>query len=159
MRNFIDIVEGNWGAGVSVSLNPDEWDISKLNKRTRGINESVAYPAEASCSEIYDMVYELHGPYDFEEGDITKRIERFDRYILQTLELSEINYQQWTVSDSLIDEYSAKLADGEAPPIVYDAISRSIIDGTHRAQAAVRAGRTTILAYVGTRKNRKNRNS
>jgi ParB-like chromosome segregation protein Spo0J len=39
--------------------------------------------------------------------------------------------------------------DSPFPPIVFDPKERSIIDGTHRVNAALRRGDTHIWAYVG----------
>ena len=51
------------------------------------------------------------------------------------------------------DEYKGKqmaaMPVDTMPPIVFDPINQSIIDGTHRANVRASAGDTTILAYVG----------
>jgi ParB-like chromosome segregation protein Spo0J len=39
------------------------------------------------------------------------------------------------------------------PPIVFDPIQNSIIDGTHRANAYAKLGYDTIPAYIGSVKS------
>jgi hypothetical protein len=54
------------------------------------------------------------------------------------------------VPSSFIDKLVMRIHREQAdPPIVFDAVDRSIIDGTHRANATAKQGRRDILAYVG----------
>jgi hypothetical protein len=50
---------------------------------------------------------------------------------------------EWSTSDEQIERY-ARMPLWSSPPIVFDPIDNSIIDGTHRAVAAERRGDETI---------------
>ena len=115
-----------------------------------------AYPSLASASCIETFLREIHGHVDdFETGDLLDRIYGFDRYVLRHVPLSDIDPNEFDVHLPRAALYARRLRAGErAPPIVFDAEERSIIDGLHRVNGAVRAGSASILAYVGLAINR-----
>lgn len=100
----------------------------------------------------YDMaawVRTIHSsPQDFDEGDLRERLERHRRYRLMNIDLARLNPSEWTVCETLVNEYAHARFDTQAPPIVVDPYD-SIIDGIHRVNAALSRGETQILAYVG----------
>lgn len=99
-------------------------------------------------SDLVKIVQKIHAsPQDFDEGDLMDRLYKFDMYQLQELPLDTLDAFQWSSADWMVDEYAALST--QAPPIVYDPKQKSIIDGTHRALAAIAKGQTHILAYVG----------
>lgn len=105
---------------------------------------------------IFDQVKDIHREFrDIEEGDLPDRIYWFDDYELTELPLSKINLSEFYVDEDLIDEYIEHIKDSPKtmPPIVYDPIEGSVIDGMHRANAYARLGRTSIPAYVGKTKS------
>ena len=55
----------------------------------------------------------------------------------------------FTVFDDLVADYAQQ--DTDAPPIIVDLEHGIIIDGNHRAEAAVKRGQSDVLAYVGDR--------
>lgn len=114
------------------------------------IVESAAWPQTITPDMLIDWTQDNHHtPEDIGDGDLYDRVWAFQRYTLERIPLSSLNLDEWMVHDDLVADYRAELANGEAPPIVYDSVNHSIIDGTHRANAAAASGATDILAYVG----------
>ncbi|MBZ5555617.1 MAG: hypothetical protein LAO21_23165 [Acidobacteriia bacterium] len=112
------------------------------------ILESDQYPQVASAFEVENMVKEIHSNQeDFNEGNLLHRISRYTDYVLKRIRISNLQ-QEWAISDDLVNQYSQMDA-STAPPIVYDRLGQSIIDGTHRSVVARLSGDKTILAYVG----------
>jgi hypothetical protein len=105
---------------------------------------------------IYGIVQGGHRePNDFVEGDIGDRIYWFDDYKQTELPISQINLDEYYVDEDLVEDYIDFIKDSPntMPPIVYDPIEGSVIDGIHRANAYARLGRETIPAYVGLTKS------
>lgn len=112
------------------------------------IFESNEWPQIASNQEVIDLVRSIHhSPQDFDEGDIEHRIDKYSDYILKRIRVSKLT-SVWNTNDDSASQF-AKMDSKTAPPIVYDRLSREIIDGTHRLEAAKLRGDKTILAYVG----------
>jgi hypothetical protein len=122
--------------------NPDTWNPK--------IDETV------DAHTIYSDVQSGHRePDDFVEGDIGDRIYWFDDYKLTSLPISNLNLDEHYVDEDLVDDYIEHIKDSPKtmPPIVYDPIAKSIIDGIHRANAYANLGYDTIPAYVGLTKS------
>jgi hypothetical protein len=122
--------------------NPDAWNPK--------IDETV------DAHTIYSDVQSGHRePDDFIDGDIGDRIYWFDDYKLTSLPLSNLNLDEHYVDEDLVDDYIEHIKDSPKtmPPIVYDPIAKSIIDGIHRANAYANLGYDTIPAYVGLTKS------
>ncbi len=106
-----------------------------------------------SADEVYDWVFRNHrdgklGYHDdFEEGDIGDRIHRFKSYVLKELPLSTFNKDEFNWSEGDVEDFAN--LNTPFPPVIYDPIEKSIIDGTHRINAALLRGNKTIRAYVG----------
>lgn len=99
-------------------------------------------------SELIQVVRKIHAsPQDFDDGDLTDRLYKFSTYQLKEIPLDTLDALEWSSADWMVDEYAALST--QAPPIVYDPKKKSIIDGTHRALAAIARGHTHIWAYVG----------
>lgn len=115
------------------------------------LENETQYPETASADAVARLAQDIHHQEeDFSEGDLLHRIEKFHTYVLREVPLSEINLGEWTHYEDMSDEYAERLKAGEKmPPIIYDAEWKSLIDGTHRANAAAKAGLDSILAYVG----------
>jgi hypothetical protein len=115
-----------------------------------GVVESV------DAHTIYSNVQSGHRePDDFIEGDIGDRIYWFDDYKLSSLPISNLNLDEHYVDEDLVDDYieHIKYSPKTMPPIVYDPIAKSIIDGIHRANAYAKLGYENIPAYVGLTKS------
>jgi hypothetical protein len=115
-----------------------------------GVVESV------DAHTIYSNVQSGHRePDDFIEGDIGDRIYWFNDYKLSSLPISNLNLDEHYVDEDLVDDYieHIKYSPKTMPPIVYDPIAKSIIDGIHRANAYAKLGYETIPAYVGLTKS------
>jgi hypothetical protein len=118
--------------------------------RETGIIESV------DPHTIFNQVKEIHREFrDIEEGDLPDRIYWFDEYKTTQLPLSKINLDEYYVDEDLVEDYIEyiKYSPKTMPPIVYDPIAGSVIDGMHRANAYARLGYDTIPAYVGLTKS------
>ncbi len=102
------------------------------------------------------LAKKIHRSFDdFSEGDLTDRIYWFDQYKLIDLPLSKLDLNQYSVDDDIVDDYINHIKDsrGTMPPIIYDPIAGSVIDGIHRANAYASLKYNTIPAYVGTVKS------
>jgi len=105
---------------------------------------------------IFNQVKDIHREFrDIEEGDLPDRIYWFDEYKTTQLPLSQINLDEFIVDEDLVEDYIDYIKDSPKtmPPIVYDPIAKSVIDGMHRANAYARLGYETIPAYVGLTKS------
>jgi hypothetical protein len=106
------------------------------------------WPQTISGDELSDYAEEWHHrEEDWETGNLLNRITSFKRYALETLNLDSLNAHEWDVHDDLVNHYAGLASN--APPIIYDDVNKSIIDGTHRVNAALARGETTVPAYVG----------
>ena len=118
--------------------------------KEEGIVESV------DPNTIFNQVKKIHHTFqDIEEGDLPDRIYWFDEYKKTDLPLSQINLDEFGIDEQLVDEYAEliKASPNTMPPIVFDPIAGSIIDGAHRANAYAKLGYDTIPAYVGLTKS------
>ena len=108
------------------------------------------------ANTIYRTVQSAHHtPEDFEEGDIGDRIYWFDDYKLTSLPIADLNLNEYYVDEDRVDDYVERIqySPNTMPPIVYDPIAKSIIDGIHRAAAYSKLGHATIPAYSGLTKS------
>lgn len=109
-----------------------------------------------NASEVDSLAKQIHRKYDdFSEGDLTDRIYWFDQYTLTKIPLSNLNLNEWDVDEDLVADHVAMIIKSRhsMPPIVFDPIAKSIIDGMHRANAYAKLGYDTIPAYIGTVKS------
>lgn len=107
-----------------------------------------AYPVLVDADFVQRYVRGLHSrPEDFADGDLAHRIWRFRRYTLESMPLAALDADQFGTDDALVADYAAQTS--PAPPIVYDPLDASIIDGTHRARALRARGAEHIWAYIG----------
>jgi predicted nucleotidyltransferase len=107
------------------------------------------YPDKVDSLFIYDYIWSLHG--DMEDTDIHDRVYKFNYFLLNKLNISDIDTDEFTIDDDTVNEYVKLLNenDNNYPPIVYDSEYNQIIDGTHRCQALIKKGIKTVWAYVG----------
>lgn len=108
------------------------------------------WPEILSAYDLLQKIRRIHkSPIDFEEGDLTERILRYDGFKLRKIPLSKLDLDEWAINDDVVDEYVEYLKKNpDYPPIIVGYRANTIIDGTHRANALVKAGHTQILAYV-----------
>lgn len=105
---------------------------------------------------IYALAKKIHRNYDdFGEGDLSDRIFWFDQYKLTNLPLSSLDLDEWDVDEDLVADHVAEIMKSKhtMPPIVFDPVENSIVDGIHRANAYAKLGYDTIPAYVGSVKS------
>jgi hypothetical protein len=103
-----------------------------------------------SNAEVYQSVQDIHRNYeDFTEGDLAERLDKYNSYKLQSINISSLDLGEWNVEESLVGEIKDKIRQNpDYPPIVVSP-DMSIIDGIHRANALAEMGRSKIKAYVG----------
>ncbi len=140
------------------NLPADDWEAkrSQINSVLTAYNNARQINESVDAHTIYSDVLSGHRePDDFIDGDIGDRIYWFDDYKLTSLPLSNLNLDEHYVDEDLVDDYVEHIKDSPKtmPPIVYDPIAKSIIDGIHRANAYANLGYDTIPAYVGLTKS------
>ncbi len=130
-------------------------DENEEPERTLKYNEEInLIPSD----EIVDIVYSLHTrEEDFEEGDLIERIKSFPFYELKNIPLSSLDTDEFMTDAELVDKYAEEIRlNPDYPPIVFDPINSSIIDGMHRVQSLEQLGHDTVRAYVGRNEERIN---
>lgn len=109
----------------------------------------------ANNSVVSDHVRMLHQrTEDLIDGDLQNRIDKFLAFELKLIPVDIIRSHEFELCDDLVREYADQYRNtGTYPPIVYDAVENSMIDGLHRANALIECGLKEIKAYVGTAAN------
>lgn len=103
-----------------------------------------------NARDVQDLVVAIHrDELDFNEGDLLHRIWRFRRYELKRLPIAHLNLGEWRLDKARVADFLA-MDPSTMPPIVFDPLDRSIIDGAHRANACAQRGHSDIAAYVGS---------
>lgn len=103
--------------------------------------------------DVYGKVQSLHGrPEDFIDGDLGDRIEQFSHFIIADLDISDLHYDKFYIDEDKVEEFVVLFKSGsDIPPIVYDEVNNSIIDGAHRLNAALKLGLCNIKSYIGAK--------
>ena len=110
--------------------------------------EIAEYPDEMISNDVFEYISELH--HDMEDTNIYERVFKFYNFKLRQLNLSDVDTEEFQYDDDLVDSIAKIIkAKGTYPPIVYDEDINQIIDGTHRCNALLNLGATTVWAYVG----------
>jgi hypothetical protein len=126
--------------------------IEKMKRRRTNPPSKKKYPSSMRDHEMIEYVAELHyRPEDVYEGDLRDRIEQFTRYDLQELDTANLHIE-WGINRGLVDDIKDEMiaSNFAYPPIVYDPVHNSIIDGTHRFAALQELGKTKVWAYIGS---------
>ena len=109
-------------------------------------------------SDIYQYIQKLHykRDYDFWEGNLGERIEKFPYYDVKEIPIKDIEMDEYQLDEDDIEEYIEMFKKrGSYPPIVLGKKSYgyyNIIDGTHRANALRELGFDKIICFVGKKK-------
>jgi hypothetical protein len=107
-----------------------------------------SWPAEITADALIRIVQGYHHTdEDFSDGNLSDRIWMFQRYHLRNISTDSVPDYEWVRDDDMVSTYAVMTT--EAPPIIYDPVNHSLIDGTHRVNAYKQSGRQTIPAYVG----------
>jgi len=105
---------------------------------------------KVSNEEVYSMVQKIHRNHDdFAEGDLGKRLDKYDYYELKDIAVSDLDLDEWDVKDYLVDKLIEEIRKNPSYPPIVVGKDMSIIDGIHRANALSELGHKTIKAYVG----------
>lgn len=106
-----------------------------------------SWPLKVTSAKLMGMVKQWHHtPQDFVDGRITKHLRAYPTYELKSVALSSLDLEAFSVDDHRVEQYAD--LETEAPPIVVGQWGL-ILDGNHRALAAVKRGEHHIQAYVG----------
>lgn len=98
---------------------------------------------------IYQYVEIIHGNHDFVDGDLGKRIEKYDNYQLVEVDIDKLNIDEYYRFDDLVDEYIEKYNKTKKYPPVVTTSGYKLIDGNHRANALNKLGLSKIKAFKG----------
>lgn len=135
--------------------------INEQMANVRYTNASLEIGDIYSESDIYPYIQRLHiKDYDFYDGDIGERIERFPKYQVAEIPIDKINMDEYELDDEVVDEYVEKYKKfGTYPPIVLGYYDNNwgynIIDGNHRANALKNAGLKSIICFIGLNNHQK----
>ena len=103
---------------------------------------------EINAHEVVAFVAETNDREDPYEGPVPNRILRYGRYRLMDLPVSAPDMSEWAYDVDLVHEY-AKTPGERFPPVVFDPIAGTLIDGCHRTRAAIARGDATLPALCG----------
>lgn len=100
---------------------------------------------------IYQYVEIIHGNHDFVDGDLGKRIEKYDNYQLVEVDIDKLNIDEYYRFDDLVDEYVDQYNKrGTYPPAVVTH-NYKLIDGNHRCNALNKLGIQKIKVFKGVK--------
>lgn len=101
-------------------------------------------------ADVYSYTQRIHHTYsDFIDGDIGHRIEKYKKYVIKEVNISDIEIDEFYIDGDLVDEYKEEIKRlNTYPPIILNR-DYSIIDGTHRVNALNELGYKTVVAFVG----------
>jgi hypothetical protein len=105
-----------------------------------------------SCQDVTNLVVEHHSrPQDLDDGDLRNRLDRFTDYVRKTVPIASIWLDEFDLDEDRVADYEKRYrATGTYPPIVFDEVDGSVIDGLHRVNALHLCGLVEIDAFVGT---------
>ncbi len=156
LRDFVSRESGNFPIDhglIGDEENPIYYAVFQVEELKENV---INFPREINAGQVDAIVRKIHrDENDFVEGDITDRIYWFNNYVLGELEIGALDLYEYEIDEDLIEDYIDHIKDSPKtmPPIVYDPINGSIIDGIHRANAYARLGKVTIPAYIGKDKS------
>lgn len=110
---------------------------------------------QKKCAFSDDLIYELpehhHTPEDFDEGDLTDRINQYFSYDLELITIDRFDFGEWIIDPARVEKIEKEIRKDAFcyPPILYDPINDSIIDGTHRVNALHNLGEKYVVTLVG----------
>ena len=115
------------------------------------VETTEGWPEDITPLDLLQRVKSFHHtPEDLSDGDLSDRIWAYSRYYLRQVDVHSIRSDEWTVHNDMVTDYADKFSRGEIPPpIIYDPVNDSLIDGTHRLNAAIAAGEEKVIAYIG----------
>lgn len=105
-----------------------------------------------SYDQALQQIKSIHSKQrDFDDGDLVDRLSQFNAFEVRKLVIAELDADEFLVDEELVDQYVAKISAGEiSPPIIYDEVNASMIDGIHRLNALKKSGALFIESWVGT---------
>ena len=108
--------------------------------------------ADSLALECLNLHYDRFDTLGMEESSLPRDINRAGQtYVAQAVALGSIprlDDPDVEVDEDKVQAYAARLLAGNLPPRIVLNRRLRVIDGWHRALAALAAGRATILAWV-----------
>lgn len=113
----------------------------------------------ASCWDLIELTRKIHPRVeDFSEGDLIKRIKRFEVYVLQKVSLSQIHRDAYSIDEDEVKGYAERNVQ-TMPPIILgekfgvqfadDPTEKyDIVDGNHRLESQFIRDNDTIMAFI-----------
>jgi hypothetical protein len=125
-------------------------DVTNGSTDAFSLTESAGqWPSELDADGLIDFMYDV-APDDDDEFPSREWLENIlhgaDGAVLKTLPLRGLKNNGGYMSANKLHDYE-KL-DSAAPPIIVNPITKTIVDGNHRARLARKRGEKTIAAYV-----------
>lgn len=96
-------------------------------------------------SGVLRKQFEAGGGTDYRGTDLPGEVRRFDSFVRGEIDLSDVDQSHVYFRD---DARSHTLG-----PVVYDPITRRVIDGNHRVREAIARGEKTISGFIGESKD------
>jgi hypothetical protein len=100
------------------------------------------------ADDVVSMIAEQNDRDDPWEGPVPAHVLRYSRYRCAVVPVAGCDLEGYGYDRELAEEYSRTPAH-LFPPIVLDPADGTVVDGYHRAHAALLRGETGILALVG----------
>jgi len=102
---------------------------------------------------ILEYVQELHDIKGFDDTDLFERINSYSYYILEEIDIKDLESNEFDWDETVVDEYSKLTKDRDFYPtiVVGDLGNKNytIIDGTHRLNSLKKLGYEKVKAFVG----------
>jgi hypothetical protein len=107
-----------------------------------------------TSDQAKEYVSEIHRSRDNPLGDVLKKIEKFTQYVWRDIPVFSLPAETRYPHQPLVKRYIDMIEDGEeVPPIIYDDVDDTVIDGLHRIESARQSGLAFIPAWVGLEEN------
>lgn len=110
-------------------------------------SEFQSYPNKVSSDWLVHHIADMHDREDPYEGDVPTRILDYSKWELKPIPVASTDANEYPTDPDLVADYAARDF-SSMPPIIFDQPNGEIIDGFHRANAALQSDIKQILAYV-----------
>lgn len=95
------------------------------------------------------IMNQIHSAQIVVDGDLGKRIEKYDSYQLVEVDIDKLNIDEYYRFDDLVDEYIERYNKTKKYPPVVITSGYKLIDGNHRTNALNKLGFNKIKAFKG----------
>lgn len=131
-----------------------KFDYNELED-TEPFEESEKYGKEDMIfyEDIIDYIKDKHHTLeDFEEGDIIERISQYYWYYLSEIKIKDTDYENYDYDQEKVNLMTQNIKENsfKYPPIIFDPLNKTVIDGIHRIRALKGLGVEKVKAYIGS---------